>query len=102
MQLWLPAGTVEGLQIAGEFLGKKFEGDVTSQLQVFGLVDHTHAPTADSAEDAVVRDSLSQRFGGSSHWLDMLGGALSEGQSKRGGANPDGHAIDRSPSCQCP
>ena len=36
-----------------------------------------------------MRNSLSHGFGGSSHWLDMLGGALSEGQSKRGGANPD-------------
>jgi hypothetical protein len=41
------------------------QGDVATHLQVFGLVDHTHAPAADPAEDAIMGNRLSHEFGGS-------------------------------------
>src|SRR6266852_1170930 len=48
--LGLPLKTAESLCVVGEFVGKELQGDVTTELQVFGLVDHAHAPTADLAQ----------------------------------------------------
>jgi hypothetical protein len=46
---------------------------VATELQVFCLVHHAHAPTADLAEYAVMRNRLPHGLGGRGHWLDMLG-----------------------------
>src|SRR2546425_3342121 len=48
--LGLPLETVEGLRIIGEFVGQELQGDVATELEVFGLIHHTHAPAADPAE----------------------------------------------------
>jgi hypothetical protein len=48
----------ESLGIAGEFVGKELQGDVATELQVFRLVHHAHAPAADLAEDAVMGNRL--------------------------------------------
>ena len=45
-------------RIRGHALGQEFQGDATVQLEVFGLVDHTHPAAAELAQDAVVRDRL--------------------------------------------
>jgi len=58
----------------GEFVGKELEGHAATELEVFGFVDHTHAPATDLAEDAVVGNSLTYGLGGRGHWLAMLGG----------------------------
>jgi len=47
---------------------------VATELQVFRLIHHTHAPAADLAQDAVMRDRLPYRLGGSSHWRKCYGG----------------------------
>ncbi len=39
----LPLETAESLRVVGEFVGKELQGDVATELQVFRLVDHTHA-----------------------------------------------------------
>src|ERR1035441_3958375 len=52
----------EGLRIVGEFVGKELQGDVTTELEVFRLVDHAHSAAADLAEDAVVRDDLANHL----------------------------------------
>ena len=71
--LGLPLETAEGLCVVGEFVGKELQGDVATELQVFCLVHHAHAPTADLAEDAVMRNRLPHGLGGRGHWEDMLG-----------------------------
>ena len=48
----------EGLCISGNVIGQKFEGDKAVETHVLGLVDHTHAATAELLDDAVVRDGL--------------------------------------------
>jgi len=65
-----------------EFVGKKLQGDVATQLQVFRLVHHTHSPAADPAEDAVMGDGLTYGLGRSSHWVAMVG--MQGRQSQRG------------------
>jgi hypothetical protein len=50
----LPLETAEGLLIAGEFVRKKLQRHMATELEVFGLVHHTHATAADFAEYAVV------------------------------------------------
>ena len=72
--LGLPLKTAEGLRVVGEFVGKELQGDVATELEVFRLVHHTHAPAADLAEDAVMGNRLPDGLGGRGHWLDMLGG----------------------------
>ena len=50
--------TGQGLRVAGNFRGQKFEGNETVQAGVFGLVNHAHAATAQLLENAVVRNRL--------------------------------------------
>ena len=54
----LAAETLEGLGIAGDFIGQEFEGDEALQAGVFRFVDDAHAATAELFDDAVVRDGL--------------------------------------------
>ena len=58
----------QGLGIAGNFLGKKFESDETMKPGVFSFVDHAHATTAQLLENAVVRNRSAY------HWQGMLRG----------------------------
>jgi|ERR1700730_15195591 len=53
--------------------GEELQGDVTTKLQVFRLIHHTHATAADLAEDAVMRHCLPLGLGRRGHWIDMLG-----------------------------
>ena len=48
----------EGLRVARDVLGEKFQRDETAELGVFGLVDDSHAAAAEFFEDAVVGDGL--------------------------------------------
>jgi hypothetical protein len=72
--LGLPLKTAEGLRVVGEFVGKELQSDVATELEVFSLVHHAHAPAADPAEDAVMGHRLPHGLGGRGHWVDMLGG----------------------------
>jgi hypothetical protein len=58
----------------GEVVGKELQGDVATELQVFRLIDHTHSPAADPAEDAVMGNRLPCGLGGRGHWPEMLDG----------------------------
>ena len=60
----------ESLCVMGEFVGKELQGDVATELQVFRLIHHTHAPAADPAEDAVMRNGLTHGLGGRGHWRE--------------------------------
>jgi hypothetical protein len=65
--LSLSLETAEGLGIVGEFVGKELQGDMAAELQIFGFKDHTHAPAADLAEYAVMRNRLPHGLGRSGH-----------------------------------
>ena len=65
--LGLPLETAEGLWVVGEFVGKELQGDVAAELQVFGLVNHTHAAAADLADDAVMGNRPPDGLGGHGH-----------------------------------
>ena len=41
-----PAEAVEGLLALGNVVGKEFQSDEASQIDVFGLVDHAHPAAA--------------------------------------------------------
>src|ERR1700736_2956788 len=70
----LPLEATESLCVVSEFFRKELQRDVATELQVFRLVDHTHAPAADLAEDAVMGNRLPHGLGGRGHWVHMLGG----------------------------
>jgi hypothetical protein len=57
--LGLPLEAAEGLCVVGEFVGKELQRDVTTELEVFRLINHPHATTTDPAEDSVMGDGLS-------------------------------------------
>ena len=59
--------TAESLSNVGEFFGEELQGDVATELEVFGLVHNAHAPTADPAEDAVMGNGLPHGLGGHGH-----------------------------------
>ena len=48
----------EGLGIAGNLFGEKFEGDEAAEAGVFGFVDNTHATASKLFDDAVVGDGF--------------------------------------------
>jgi hypothetical protein len=58
----------------GEFVGKELQSDVATELEVFSLVHHAHAPAADPAEDAVMGHRLTNGLGGRGHWRECYGG----------------------------
>jgi hypothetical protein len=64
-----PLKTAEGLRVVGEFVGKELQGDMATELEVFRLIDHTHAAAPDLAEDAVMGNRLPYGLGGRGHWL---------------------------------
>ena len=51
---------VQRLAVSGHFGGKKFQGHVTAEAGVFGLVDHAHSASAQSFKDSIVRNSLTE------------------------------------------
>src|SRR5437870_7133483 len=48
----------EGLMVTGQLLRQKLQGDLTTQGQVFGIVDHAHAAATELFENAVMGDGL--------------------------------------------
>ena len=58
--LRLALKTTERLLVLGDIIGQKLEGDKTAQLEVFGLVDDAHAPTAELFQNAIVGNRLAE------------------------------------------
>jgi hypothetical protein len=50
----------ERLRDTRQFLGQKFQCNMTPEAQVFGLVNNTHPASADFFQNAVVRDGLAK------------------------------------------
>jgi hypothetical protein len=42
----------------GKIFGQELQRNMTAEIRVLGLVDHTHSTTAESLEDAIVRNYL--------------------------------------------
>ena len=49
-----PLESAEGWRIGGEFVGKELQSDVATELEIFRLVDFSHAASADLLDDSVV------------------------------------------------
>ncbi len=64
----------------GEVVGKELQGDVATELEVFRFIHNTHAPAADPAEDAVMRNRLTHGLGGRGHRLGHVRGERGQGQ----------------------
>ncbi len=56
------------LGVAGQCFGKKLEGHVTAELEIFGFKNNTHASAADFPQDAVVGERLPERLERRCHW----------------------------------
>jgi hypothetical protein len=50
------------LRVFGYINGQEFQGDETMQSSILGLVHHTHPPTAQLLDDAVVRNGLADHL----------------------------------------
>jgi hypothetical protein len=48
----------ESVRAFGRVIGQKLEGDRATEFEIFGLVHHSHSPSTQPLEDAVMRDSL--------------------------------------------
>ena len=57
----------QGLRVAGDFVGKKFQSDETLQTSVLGLVNHAHATAAKIFHDAVMGEGLANQGRAISH-----------------------------------
>ncbi len=51
----------ESLRVCGERFRQKFERHEAAQADVFGLVDHAHAATAEAIEDTVMGERLANQ-----------------------------------------
>src|SRR5208282_2168730 len=78
--LGFPLEAAESLCIVGEVIGKELQCDVATEFQVFRFVHHTHAPTADPAEDAVMGNRLPHGLRRRGHWLGHVRWGRREGQ----------------------
>jgi hypothetical protein len=63
-RLRFPLETGEGLRVSSHLIGQELQGHEAMQSRVLGLIDHTHAATAELLHDAVVRDGLADQFDG--------------------------------------
>ena len=63
-----PPKALQCLRVIGEFVGKEFQGDMATELEVFCLIHDTHPPAADLAEEVVMGNRLSHGLGRSGHW----------------------------------
>jgi hypothetical protein len=57
-----------------ERVGQELQSDVTTQLQVFRLIHHTHPASANPAEYAVMGNRLLHGLGRRGHWRECYGG----------------------------
>ena len=53
----------EGLRVSRNVVGQKLERYEAVEFHILGLVNHTHAATAQLLDDAVVRDGLADHLG---------------------------------------
>jgi hypothetical protein len=63
------------LCIVGEFIGKKLERNMATELYILGFIHHTHSPSADLAQDAVMGNGLPNGLGRCSYWRKCYGEA---------------------------
>ena len=68
-----PLESAKDLCVVGKVVGKELQGDMATQLQVFGFVYDTHASAADSAKNAVMGNRLPHGLGRGSHCVGMVG-----------------------------
>ena len=52
---------LERVAVVGERVRQEFQGDVAAQQSIFRLINHAHAPRAQLAHHAVMRNSLSDQ-----------------------------------------
>ena len=64
--------TAEGLRITAQFVGKKLERDIATQLEIFRLVHNTHSASTQPLHNAVVRNGLAD------HWAEILGPGMGQ------------------------
>ena len=64
--------TGQRLLVFGQVFGQEFHGNKAMQRSVLSLVHHTHPPTAQLLDDAVVRNGLTDH-GVQQLWAGMLG-----------------------------
>ena len=60
--LRFPLEPTEGLGVVGEIIGQELQGNMSTQLEVFRFIHHTHTTAADLAEDAVMGNHLPHGF----------------------------------------
>ena len=64
---------LQRLQVFRHVFRKELQGDVATEAQVLGFVDHTHATAAELLEDAVVGDGLADECVRARHSAAILG-----------------------------
>jgi hypothetical protein len=72
------------LGVSGYFFGQELQRDKSVEGYVLGLVDHTHAATAQLLDDAVVRDGLVDHERGMELWKCNIKDAKKSSQRGHG------------------
>src|SRR3954447_17548999 len=54
----LPTESLERIWVSSQIFGKELHCDETAEVQVLGLINHTHAAASNPAEDSVVAQNL--------------------------------------------
>lgn len=58
------------MHIVGKLIRKELQGDVATELQVFRLIHHAHAPAPNLGKDAVMGNDLTDGLGGVAIWQE--------------------------------
>jgi len=64
----LATEALKSLWVFGKVVGEEFQGNEPAKLGVLGFVNHTHTPTADLFQNAVVRNRLADKLVRTRHW----------------------------------
>ena len=73
--LGFPTKTFQCLRVFRQFLGQELQRDEPMQLDILGLIDHTHAAATELLQDAIVRDGLADHgdsFSGRDFAADLV------------------------------
>src|SRR6266705_391645 len=80
------------MRIFGQFLGKKFQSNMTAKPQILGLVHHSHTTAPKHLEDSVVSEDFADKFRGDGHRRDVRTNSR-RGQCKHGLVYGDGKML---------
>jgi hypothetical protein len=79
------------LRVVDELIGKEFEGNEATELEILSFVDLAHTSTAHLFQDSIVRDGLAYQKQTAPPWRKILGVMVADVNGRVSGSRQTGH-----------